>query len=192
MIPPKTANHVGSNSEVDLSTLVSNNVVASEFRKRASCKESRRILRIREDELPYNLTTTTLAGPEMLSEMPYVLTDDEEGTILAFFYLGTKLAGHAKIVHGGIAGVLLDECMGRACFSKLVGRIAVTAKLDLEYKSPIPVETFVLIRAETTRTEGRKAWVSGVIENARDGRVLVQAKGLFIEPRWASEMAQVI
>jgi acyl-CoA thioesterase FadM len=74
----------------------------------------------------------------------------------------------------------------------LAGKIGVTAKLELEYKSPIPVNSIVLIRASTTKVEGRKAWVEGSIESASDGRLHVQAKALFIEPKWAAEMPPVI
>ncbi|KAF2712775.1 hypothetical protein K504DRAFT_339710, partial [Pleomassaria siparia CBS 279.74] len=89
------------------------------------------------------LTETTLLCPDMISREPYVFTDDESGSLIAFYHLGSKLAGHSRIVHGGLAAVLLDECMGRACFPRLVGKVAVTAKLELNYKSPIPVNSVV-------------------------------------------------
>ena len=175
-----------------LQALISNHPAVTAFRKRPSCTESRHVLQINEDDKPYSLTHTTITGPDMISEEPYVFTDDETGSIIAIFKLGSKLAGHTKIVHGGLPAVLLDECMGRACFPRLAGKIAVTAKLDLEYKSPIPVNSFIVIRADTTEVQGRKAWVTASVEDAQDGRLLVKAKALFIEPKWAGEMSQVV
>jgi acyl-coenzyme A thioesterase PaaI-like protein len=181
-----------ADSDSLLESLVVHHAAASEFRQRPRFEESRRVLRIGPNDLPYNLTETTLTAPDMIARGPYVFTDDEAGSLLAFYHLGLKLAGHSKLVHGGLAAVLLDECMGRACFPRLAGKVAVTAQLDLSYKSPIPVDSVVVIRADTIKVEGRKAWVEARVEDARKGTVLVQAKGLFIEPKWAVEMAQVV
>jgi acyl-coenzyme A thioesterase PaaI-like protein len=162
------------------------------FQQRPSVKQLRSALITGEKDLPFSLTSTTLAGSGMISCPPYIFTDDETGSLLAFYHLGRKMAGHACIVHGGVVAVLLDECMGRACFPRLAGRIGVTAKLDLSYKSPIAVDSVILIRADTVDVQGRKAFVRCTVEDAQDGRVLVESTALFIEPRWASEMPPVI
>ena len=175
-----------------LESLVSNHAAVTEFRQRQNIQESRHVLRIGASDLPYNLTSTTLAGTDMINTNPYVFTDDEEGSLVVFYHLGLKLAGHSKLVHGGLIAVLLDECMGRACFPRLIGKVAVTAKLELSYKSPITVNSVVIIRADTIKVEGRKAWVEARVEDARQGTLLVEAKGLFIEPKWAAEMARVL
>jgi len=178
--------------DTSLESLVSTHPIAAQFRQRSACTETRHILRINDADLPFHLTKSTLSGPDMIPENPYVFTDDEAGSLVAFYRLGPKLAGHSEIVHGGLAAVLLDECMGRACFPRLAGGIGVTAKLDLSYKNPIPVDSIVVIRADTKEVQGRKAWMEAVVEDARDGKILVEAKALFIEPKWASEMEKVI
>jgi acyl-coenzyme A thioesterase PaaI-like protein len=172
--------------------IASNHPAAAEFHRRPHVRLSSSVLKPPEADVPYNLTLTTLVGPGMMSEEPYVLFDDEAGALLVFCYLGSRLAGHSRIVHGGIAGVLLDECMGRACFPRLEGKIAVTAKLELEYKSPIDVDSVVLIRAETTEVQGRKAWVRGTIENVNDGTIFVEAKGFFVEPKWSAQLPKMM
>ena len=54
-------------------------------------------------------------------------------------------------------------------------------------------QVFVL-RAETTRVEGRKAWVKGRLETLVDESkgekplVVTEAEALFIEPRMAAQM----
>ncbi|KAI1749877.1 HotDog domain-containing protein [Xylaria castorea] len=181
----------GLDSETTLQSLVASHPLVADFRQRPAVKESRSILRINDEDLPYHLTCTTLAGPDMTGR-PYVFADDQAGSLIAFYHFGKRIAGHSGIVHGGIAGVLLDECMGRACFPRLAGQIGVTAKLELDYKSPIPVHADVLIRADTVEVQGRKAWVNGSIEDARDGKLLVKATGLFIEPKWAADIPKVM
>lgn len=145
-----------------------------------------------KDHLAYNLTCTTLSGADLIQPQPYVFTADEAGSVIAFYRLGRRLAGHAGIVHGGVSAALLDECMCRACFPRLPAKIAVTAKLEVEYKAPVPVGSTVVIRAETVRVEGRKAYVSAWVEDAKGkGGLYVRAEGLFVEPRWAGEMASI-
>ncbi|KAK7408456.1 hypothetical protein QQX98_009383 [Neonectria punicea] len=192
---PHNQGHVPVGEHVNpaqrLHTVVTNNYTVLQFRQRsATVKMSRSPLAIKPDDLPFSLVQATLAGAETIVE-PYVFTDDT-GSLLAVYHLGLRLAGHRGIVHGGIAAVLLDECMGRACFPRLPGKIAVTARLGLDYKSPIPVNSIILIEAETKEIQGRKAWVEATVSGADDGRELVRAKALFIQPKWAAEMAEVL
>ncbi|KAL2132046.1 hypothetical protein VTI74DRAFT_4275 [Chaetomium olivicolor] len=145
---------------------------------------------------PFNLTCATLSGPDLIHPRPYVYTDDRAGSVIAFYRLGRRLAGHSGIVHGGVSAAILDECMCRACFPRLPAKIAVTVKLEVEYKSPMEVGRVVVVHAETVRVEGRKAWVRARIEDANaegegEGRVYVEAEGLFVQPRWAGEMASI-
>jgi hypothetical protein len=52
----------------------------------------------------------------------------------------------------------------------------------------------VVLRAETTKFEGRKAWVKGRLEtlppDGSQGDLLVEAEALFIEPRNAAILAR--
>ncbi|KAI0141920.1 HotDog domain-containing protein [Xylariaceae sp. FL1272] len=185
---PRLSDH----SATSFRSLVFSHPAVTDFRQRRAVREFQNPLQFNEDDIPNSLTCTTLAGLSTIPKERYVFTDDETGSLIAFYHLGNKLAGHSKMVHGGIAGVLLDECMGRACFPRLAGRIGVTAKLELEYRYPIPVQTDVLIRADTTEIQGRKAWVAGSIEDACSGVLLVKATALFVEPKFAADMPKVI
>ncbi|KAG7133294.1 hypothetical protein HYQ45_008493 [Verticillium longisporum] len=99
------------------------------------------------------------------------------------------MCGHPRIVHGGLLATLLDEGLARCCFDALPSKVAVTARLEVNYRKPTPAGTFVVLRAETQRVEGRKAWVAGRIETLVDETkgekpvVLVEANGLFISPK---------
>ncbi|KAI9902270.1 hypothetical protein N3K66_004087 [Trichothecium roseum] len=153
---------------------------------------TRHVLSVGSDHVGDHLTTTTLAGPGAIFPPPFVYKDDTEGALLAFYYLGRKLSGHNGLVHGGVSATLLDECMGRATFPRLTGKIAVTANLQVDYRAPIKVDSVVLVRANVTECEGRKVWVRGVIEDAEEGTVFVEAKGLFIEPKWSASLGKLL
>ena len=105
-------------------------------------------------------------------------------------YLGTDLCGHPGIVHGGLLATLIDEGLARCCFAALPNKVGMTANLNINYRSPAPAGAFVVLRAKTTKVDGRKAWVEGHIETlVPEGEkpiILVEASALFIEPRQAA------
>lgn len=187
-----TANPLTDKSLATLESVALNHASSREFLATPAGRISDNVLLITEDNVPFHLTQATLAHPSGIGRNPVVVNDDEAGRLLAFYHLGDRIAGHVGIVHGGVSATLLDECMGRASFPRLAGKIGVTAKLELQYRAPIPSGTFVLVRATTTKVEGRKAWVEGVIEDATDGKVFVEATALFIEPKWAASMAPML
>jgi acyl-coenzyme A thioesterase PaaI-like protein len=162
------------------------------FCNQPGVETSRFLFNFDEDVRINNLTESTLIGKDVISCPPFVFKNNEAGSLLAVYHLGPKLAGHRGIVHGGMSALLLDDCMGRACFPRLAGKVGVTASLDLTYKSPISVDSFILIRADTKTVEGRKAWVDASVVDAQDSRTLLTAKALFVEPKWAASMAKVL
>lgn len=121
--------------------------------------------------------------------MPPLVFCDEGKKLVSLSHLGEDLCGHVGMIHGGLLATLLDEGMGRCCFGALPNKIAVTASLTVNYKSPAPANGFVLLTAEVVKAEGRKCWVKGKIqvlgEGEEGGKVLVEAEALFIEPRYA-------
>lgn len=179
-------------ADPDFDTLVHTHPLLTTFRAaHPSLILSRSALVPPAPDVPNNLTCATLSGPDLIFPRPYVFTAEAAGAVLAFYRLGKKLAGHSGIVHGGVTAALLDECMCRACFAVLPRRIAVTVRLNVEYKSPVRVGSGVVVMAETVRVEGRKAWVRARVKDAVGGEVRVEAEGLFVEPRWAGEMVGI-
>ncbi len=93
------------------------------------------------------------------------------------------------IIHGGLLATLLDEGLARCGFSALPNKIGVTANLNIDYRNPAPAGSYVVLKAETTKVEGRKVWVKGRIEllgdTVKPGKLLAEAEGLFVEPKYA-------
>ena len=132
-------------------------------------------------------------GPGKIPVPPLVFLQEGKD-LLSMSYLGTDLCGHVGIVHGGLLATLCDEGLARCGFSALPNKIGVTASLTVNYKNPTPAGSFVVLKAETTKVEGRKVWVKGRIELLTEtdepGKVLVEAEGLFIEPKYAKARLQ--
>ncbi|KAI5462986.1 Adenylylsulfate kinase-domain-containing protein [Mariannaea sp. PMI_226] len=137
-----------------------------------------------------SLTGGALLGPGKLVLPPYAWIEDDGKSLVSISYVGDDLCGHPGIVHGGFLATMLDEGLARCCFGALPHNIGVTANLNINYRKPTPAGSFLVLRAVTTKVEGRKAWVKGQIELlAKPGEeptVLADATALFISPKYAA------
>lgn len=182
---------------MDVENTIENHPFVRELRTNKNLRESRPHLKIHPADRPHNLTAGTLAGPGKITVPPYVFGDKSGKELYVVFHLGTDVCGHEGIVHGGLLGTILDEGLARCCFPALPNKIGVTANLNIDYRKPTRADQYLLLRAKTTKVEGRKAWVQGQIEtlplNDKDTPIkLVEATALFIEPRYANLMKRVV
>jgi 3'-phosphoadenosine 5'-phosphosulfate synthase len=138
----------------------------------------------------YSMTAGTLSGPGKIVVPPLVWSLPKGAGLVSIAYLGEDLCGHPGIIHGGLLATLLDEGLARCCFPALPNKLGVTANLTIDYRSPAHAKSYIVLRAETTKVEGRKAWVKGRIETLpMEGEaplVLAEATALFIEPKGAA------
>jgi 3'-phosphoadenosine 5'-phosphosulfate synthase len=175
-------------TEVD--EFIKNHRLAVALRNNPDFTESRPHMRIPEALRPNNFTGGTLQGPGKIVVPPLNFQEKEGKSLVSISYLGTDLCGHPNIVHGGLLATLLDEGLARCCFPAMPNKIAMTANLNINYRRPAPAGTFIVLKARTTKVEGRKAWVEGHIETlVGEGEkpvILVEAEALFIEPKGLS------
>jgi len=166
---------------------IRNHPVAIALRQNPAFSESRPHLRIPEAIRHHSLTAGTLTGPGKIVVPPYFWTEHGGKSMTSIFYLGADVSGHPGIVHGGLLATMLDEGLARCCFAALPNKVGMTANLNVNYRKPAPAGTFFVLKARTTKVEGRKAWVEGHIETlvgeGEEPVVLVEATALFIEPR---------
>ena len=107
-----------------------------------------------------------------------------EGTAYAEFELGSAYEGPPDLVHGGVCALILDHVLGNAGWAG--GRPGMTANLQLRYRRPTPLHRPLVARAWIDHADGRKTTIRGEITRA-DGRVCVEATGLFILPSFLAE-----
>ena len=152
--------------------------------------ESRPHLQMPEAIKKQSLTAGTLGGPRKFVVPPRVWRDGNGQSMVSIIYIGPELCGHPGIVHGGLLATLLDEGFAGCCFDALPHKIGVTANLNINYRSPAPAGRYFVLRATTTKVEGRKAWVEGRLETLEDDgkkpTTVAEGNGLFISPRHAA------
>jgi uncharacterized protein (TIGR00369 family) len=101
-------------------------------------------------------------------------TDDRVVAEMAFH---PRFEGGPGLAHGGAVAALFDDLLGFVAM--MHQRPAVTAKLEVNYRHPIPLGVTIRSEAWLTAVDGRKLSVEGA-GFAPDGTVLVEVVGLFI------------
>lgn len=180
----------GDDISRNVEDFINNHSLVRSLRSMPQYSESRPHLKIPQSLRDHYLTGGLLMGPGTVVVPPFIWTEKGGKSLVQVQYLGTDLCGHPGIVHGGLLATICDEGLARCCFGALPNKICMTANLNINYRSPAPASEFVVLRAWTTKVEGRKAWVEGRLETlVGEGEkpdVLVEASALFIEPRQAA------
>lgn len=116
-----------------------------------------------------------------------------------FFHLGEELTGHKSIIHGGLLATILDELACRLAFQNFPSRKGVTANLNINYRKPCFVDSFILLRCDVSKKQGRKCWVNAKIYfvdlNDKDPsnvetveNLLSECECFVIEPKWVNNL----
>jgi len=103
---------------------------------------------------------------------------DEDGAVVCLSTIPDRFEGPPSVVHGGIVATLLDETMSKSLRAR--GLTAMTRQMEVDYLRPVHSAAPLRLEGRLVRSEGRKHWAEARIFNER-GRVLAEAKGLFIE-----------
>jgi acyl-coenzyme A thioesterase PaaI-like protein len=108
--------------------------------------------------------------------------DHQSQQIVAPLFISECHQGYPSITHGGIVASVLDEISGRAVMMNMDGDpFWVTAKLEIRYRKPTPVETPLLAVGWVVRQRRRSAEVAGEIR-LQDGTVTAEVNALVIYP----------
>jgi uncharacterized protein (TIGR00369 family) len=85
--------------------------------------------------------------------------------------------GFPGVAHGGIAASALDEAMGWAMYA--AGAWAMTVRMEVRYRRPLPLGEEVIITGEVTRDRGRRLEAEARIATPA-GETIAEATGLFL------------
>ena len=101
---------------------------------------------------------------------------DGETSVVARLTVGPMFQGPPGRVHGGVVAMIVDEVMGTV--NTVVGQRAFTARLTINLRAPVPIDTPLTFRAWVHDVNGRK--ITLLAEGHSDDGLLVEADGLFI------------
>ncbi len=103
--------------------------------------------------------------------------EDDDGRVIVRFTPREEHQGYPGFVHGGIISALMDEAIGRAVMPYDIW--AVTAKLELKFRKPVPLGEPVTVIGELVRMRSRAFEAKGELRLA-DGTVAVEGYGIYI------------
>ncbi|PWY83726.1 Thioesterase/thiol ester dehydrase-isomerase [Aspergillus sclerotioniger CBS 115572] len=174
------------------------------LRQNPKYKESRPHLTMNASLRPNHFVAGTLSGSNKVSVPAYMFTSvtkdqySQRAKILSLFHIGPRLCGHPGYVHGGLLSVMLDETFARCVSDSFPSGLGMTANLNVDFRKPAVPDRVYVLRAETVKVEGRKAWVEGEIRvmpevnggKGKEGQqqeevVVAEARALFVEPKFA-------
>lgn len=104
----------------------------------------------------------------------------DNGEIVAVFKPLEEHQSYPGRLHGGIAGAILDETIGRAILANDSGIWGVTVELSLRYKRPVPLDEELRVVGRMTKDSSRLFEGSGEIL-LKNGEVAVTACGKYIK-----------
>lgn len=102
---------------------------------------------------------------------------DGDSAVVATHTFDVRHVGAPGIAHGGAVATVIDDLYGFALY--LVGELAVTRSLTLEYLRPVLLGTPYRLRAHLDRCEGRKLHLSATLVDPAD-QLTVRSEALFI------------
>jgi uncharacterized protein (TIGR00369 family) len=100
-----------------------------------------------------------------------------DGAVQARFVPTPAHEGYVHMMHGGIVSTLLDEAMSWAVIDG--GHLAVTAKMDVQFRKPVPVDAPLTVIGRVGRDRRRAIEASGELRS-EDGVLLASASGIFM------------
>jgi len=89
---------------------------------------------------------------------------------------GAAYEGPPGCVHGGYVAAAFDELLGAT--QSLSGTQGMTARLEVDYRSPSPLGQELTLLGEVQSVEGRKIWCTGRLLAGE--RLCAESRGLFI------------
>lgn len=108
------------------------------------------------------------------------VTAGEGMSLVARFTVDVHHQGAPGLAHGGLLAAAMDETLG--ALNWLHRRPAVTARLEVDYRRPVPIESILHLDAEIAGIEGRKIYTRATARfDDADGAIAVRARALFAE-----------
>ncbi len=102
--------------------------------------------------------------------------------VVAYTQVPRRFQGYPGVVHGGISAAILDETAGRALMGTDpdASRLMFTARLNLRYRQPVPVETVLRAEGWVVRDKGRTAICQAALYTEQGTKPLVEAEALLV------------
>lgn len=105
----------------------------------------------------------------------------DENTVESRYIVNEQYQGWPGITHGGIVAAMLDEVMARLfVFDENQNRFLVTAKLEVKYRKPVPINEEIIVVGKKLENNGKIAKATAKIMNTKN-ELLAEGSSIFIQ-----------
>ena len=101
------------------------------------------------------------------------------GEVEAIYTVDERFQGYPGVVHGGIVAAMLDEISYRSLIVDDPHSMMYTARLDIRYRSHVPVGEPLRLYGVVGKRKSRTATATGYIYNV-EGELLAEAQALLV------------
>ncbi|XP_047214612.1 acyl-coenzyme A thioesterase THEM4 isoform X1 [Girardinichthys multiradiatus] len=123
------------------------------------------------------LFTRNIRDPGAAFEYVVFFRQDKQRCVCVF-QAGHLLEGPPGHVHGGAIATMIDTVTGT--HASLLSAPVMTANLNINYRSPIPLGSTVLIESTLDKEEGKKKFILCSVTSTDGSRVHTEATALFV------------
>ncbi len=110
-----------------------------------------------------------------------------DGLVTTSYTAEARHQGFGNVLHGGIIASLLDEVMAWTVYSEDI--VAVTARMEVRYRQPVPIGSRLEASAEIVNRRGRLLEARGEIRD-QEGALVAEGRASFM--RVSDEMRQEV
>ncbi|KPP66537.1 acyl-coenzyme A thioesterase THEM4-like [Scleropages formosus] len=107
-----------------------------------------------------------------------VFLNKQEKMCTCIFQAGHLLEGPPGYVHGGAIATIIDTVAG--ALTTYLGGLVMTANLTINYRSPIPLGSVVLVHSLLEKMEERKILIFCQVTSSDGSKLHTEATGLFL------------
>lgn len=131
------------------------------------------------DAIPSHYHRCFGCGADHPTGLHLAITAGDGLDVLAEFEVSEHHQGAPGLAHGGLLTTAFDETM--SALNWLLYRPAVTGRLEVDFRRPVPVGSRLFVHAAVTGVVGRRAYASafGHLDD-RDGPLAVRAAAVFV------------
>jgi acyl-coenzyme A thioesterase PaaI-like protein len=110
-----------------------------------------------------------------------IIFESDGQRVWATFTARDEHQGYPGVLHGGITFALLDEVIGRAAMElDESSPWMMTAKAEMRYRKPVPLDEELTLIGELTRVRSRAVEGRGEVRLS-DGTVAVEATAMYVK-----------
>lgn len=112
---------------------------------------------------------------------------ERDGALVGKAWFGKGAAGPPGHAHGGSIAAVLDEAMGLSAWIK--GHAVLAARLTVDFRAMLPLETVVHFEAFVVSVAGRKVQTRAALTDVQ-GNLVAEGAGLFVVLRGQSAVLE--